>query len=493
MKVLIAQPGVLDPEESLRKFSTINEKNGPFDVKILIGKSDPDFDYKEKCSDITQVMFFSPTNTELIETDDTPNIKFFSGYGIYKLANGLVIGYISCSKEQLQNDKKDIQEYFASSKEFIDILITSVGGRKTSLLTELKTPGNTIIDEIMNSKRPQYHITHGMDKTYIDMQPFTWGERSSDSQITRYYNLAAYNPNSKEKWILAFNLDAGRDFNDLNDKNLNLGPNPYLLQTKKRKGTENSATPKKQKIIDTSTCHFCFSNPNVEDHMIISIGNSAYLTVAKGPLSVARGDMNFSGHTLIIPIDHMPKLVKDSSNPTSNEIQKFEEGIARMNYCSFDMSTITFEIQSSKSIHYHKQVVPIPKFLISKFEVALDRQVHISNDKGNGVLNFQKFENSTSEDFQKIVQDKESNYLQFSVYEADHKKPIIYISRINMSEKLDLQFGRRTIAFILNLPKRIKWDSPICKQSKETELKEAQLFQKAFKNFDFTTSKDSTS
>lgn len=486
MKILVVNPGTAAPIDALEKISIVNKKNGPFDVKIFVGKASPDIDYQSELKEFKQIIYISSTKFDNGTINDS-DVKLFSGYGIYKMSNGLVIGYISCSKEQFHNERKEILDCFTASKEFIDILISNITGKAVSLFTTMKAPGNSLIDEIMKAKRPQYHITTEADKSYIDLQPFAWGDKSINSQITRYYNLPSFRPDSKEKWILAFKLDAGRDFNDLSDKNFNLGENPYLVEPKKRKALEaNPTNPKKAKTVDTSTCHFCFSNPNVEDHMIISIGNASYLTVAKGPLSVARGDMNFSGHSLIIPIDHMPKLIKSSKNPAFIEIQKFEEGIAKMNYCSFDMSTISFEIQSSKSIHYHKQVVPIPKFLITKFENALERQIHISNERGNGELNFQRYEDPDSEEYLKLVENEDVNYLQFTVYETDNKKPTIYLSTFDISERLDLQFGRRTLAFILNLPKRVKWDSPICKQSKEAELKEAQLFQKAFKKYDFS-------
>src|SRR5579862_8414860 len=33
------------------------------------------------------------------------------------------------------------------------------------------------------------------------------------------------------------------------------------------------------------SCFFCLSNPNIQKHLITSIGNDAYLTTAKGPLT----------------------------------------------------------------------------------------------------------------------------------------------------------------------------------------------------------------
>ena len=220
--------------------------------------------------------------------------------------------------------------------------------------------------------------------------------------------------------------------------------------------------------------------------MIVAIAKHSYLTLAKGPLTVPKGDMFFSGHALITPINHVAKIDKSLDNELSKEIELFESRVAKMNYKLFDCSTVVFEIQSDKAIHFHKQVIPVPKYLITKFERALDRQVHINSERGNCKLEFEKFDGLDNEEYRKIVGRKDTNYLQFTIYETDTSKATIYISSFDITERLDLQFGRRTLAFVLNLPKRVQWNSPICQQSKEQELKEAQLYQKSFKNFDFT-------
>lgn len=40
---------------------------------------------------------------------------------------------------------------------------------------------------------------------------------------------------------------------------------------------------KKQKIeFDKSKCWFCLASPSVEKHLVITVGNSTYLALAKG-------------------------------------------------------------------------------------------------------------------------------------------------------------------------------------------------------------------
>ncbi|KTB19600.1 CWF19-like protein DRN1 [Nakaseomyces glabratus] len=484
MKIMVANPGLENTKEALDKIQIANEKNGPFETVFLLGQNKEDTSYDLK-----------DTNTILVTnqlknggTTRKSSVIILHGFGIMKLASGLVVGYITLSKNSLQQEKKSILEYFKASKEFIDVLVTNIGSKSVASHLQYKVNGNSIIDEVMKHCKPQYHLTYDADRSYHDMKPFCWGETSSDSQITRYYNLPSYSPITKSKWIVAFSIEPGKDFNEINDYKNELGTNPYLLKPalkRDRSEIEQNAHTKKTKI-DSTTCHFCFSNPNVEDQMIVAIAKHSYLTLAKGPLTVPKGDMFFSGHALITPINHVAKIDKSLDNELSKEIELFESRVAKMNYKLFDCSTVVFEIQSDKAIHFHKQVIPVPKYLITKFERALDRQVHINSKRGNCKLEFEKFDGLDNEEYRKIVGRKDTNYLQFTIYETDTSKATIYISSFDITERLDLQFGRRTLAFVLNLPKRVQWNSPICQQSKEQELKEAQLYQKSFKNFDFT-------
>ncbi len=47
-----------------------------------------------------------------------------------------------------------------------------------------------------------------------------------------------------------------------------------------------------------SDCWFCLATPDAEAHLVVSIGEEAYVTLAKGPLS--------DTHSLLLPIAHLP-------------------------------------------------------------------------------------------------------------------------------------------------------------------------------------------
>lgn len=54
--------------------------------------------------------------------------------------------------------------------------------------------------------------------------------------------------------------------------------------------------------------------------------------------------------------------------------------------------------------------------------------------------------------------------------------------------RFDLQFGRRVIAKLLGLEKRVRWQD--CGQSEEEETREAEAFKKVFEKHDFSLVED---
>lgn len=119
--------------------------------------------------------------------------------------------------------------------------------------------------------------------------------------------------------------------------------------------------------IIVKSCWFCLSNPDLEKHLIVSIGSEMYATLAKGPVT-SSSDANSipgGGHVLLIPITHYPTLrqIPDEARPNvMNEIQKYTDALKRF-YAEHGHDMVVFEVsrQSLHNIgHAHLQIVPIP-------------------------------------------------------------------------------------------------------------------------------------
>lgn len=119
--------------------------------------------------------------------------------------------------------------------------------------------------------------------------------------------------------------------------------------------------------IVVKSCWFCLSNPDLEKHLIVSIGSEMYATLAKGPVT-SSSDANSipgGGHVLLIPITHYPTLrqIPDEARPNvMNEIQKYTDALKKF-YAEHGHDMVVFEVsrQSLHNIgHAHLQIVPIP-------------------------------------------------------------------------------------------------------------------------------------
>jgi len=84
----------------------------------------------------------------------------------------------------------------------------------------------------------------------------------------------------------------------------------------------------------------------VETHLIVSIGDSYYLALAKGPL--------VEDHALIIPVEHSPSTLSMSSE-SEIELSRFQNSLK--SYCwSQKKEVIFFEWASIRGTHANLQV-----------------------------------------------------------------------------------------------------------------------------------------
>jgi hypothetical protein len=135
----------------------------------------------------------------------------------------------------------------------------------------------------------------------------------------------------------------------------------------------------------------------------------------------------------------------------------------------------------------HIQAFPIPTDFLIDFETYLKKNAQINNTKykRSTRFKFEKFNDSSDENYLEMINSKK-DYIQFQVFDLSIKKQTIYISYIEEDKVLDLQFGRRVLAYLLQTPKRVKWDQ--CQQSIERETTETETFKDNYKSFDFTAS-----
>ncbi|EEH05803.1 CwfJ domain-containing protein [Histoplasma capsulatum G186AR] len=469
---------------------------------------------------------------EKIESDDEvcTNLYFLGRRSTLKTSEGIRIvtlgGNLERSSKTFASDVSDkyLPRYTQSDARSLfgahnaDILITNQwpksirDGSKVSLPEGANAPeGSQCVADLCTTLKPRYHFSSEAPFFY-EREPFFHlpTEESPDvKHITRFINLAPFSKSSNQKWLSAFTLDphvtpstsipAGATASPLLTSRKR-DPHPDQAQAFSRfaQGDDYHRPSKRARRPPPpgpSECFFCLSNPNIATHLITSIGSECYLTTAKGPLptSTTFRSLGFPGHMLIIPLTHAPTFdaitESDSQTATTKEMQRYRTALHAMldEKSNGELGAVTWEVSRAKGIHIHWQFLPVPSDLISRGLVEAAFRVEAEN------LNYPKFRKEDSKALEK------GDYFRVMIWESSKntskgEKEERTTNKVGLDTNLilplspdfrfDLQFGRRVMAKLLQLEKRMNWRDDV--QSQDEEAADAEAFKKAFEKFDFS-------
>jgi hypothetical protein len=349
--------------------------------------------------------------------------------------------------------------------------------------------------------KPRYHFSTS-GPLFYEREPFFHipsEETDGLYPITRFISLASYGNPTKQKWIYAFSLDPSASHPVSPPSGSTICPithpdtrkraaaehrEPALVYDDGRRGRKGYKRRKGESRgpIAASECFFCLANENIATHLVTSIGDSSYLTTAKGPLSTSKTfpKIGFPCHLLIIPFSHQPTLAaieEEERHATFSEMQKYRASMNRMlkSQAGEEYGSVTWEVSKSSLPHTHWQYLPVPADLIRKGLLeaafkALAENYHwpafTKETIGDG------FE-ETSDFFRVLIWDPKNP-------EEQHTSLVL---RFDEKIKFHLQFGREVLAKLLRLDDRLDWRD--CGQTQEDEEKDVENFKKAFAEFDF--------
>ena len=398
-----------------------------------------------------------------------------------------------------------------------DILLTTSWPASIRNGSKIPIPDGTVdptgqqhIADLCVALKPRYHFSSS--QTFYEREPFFHNPTPDAPDVrplTRFISLAPHGNASKQKALYAFSIPATQDPTAPLPAGTTRSPFQSILNGKKRAALETDPYSRygrrddhgrghkrhqgrrgeRQPPPGPNECFFCLSNPTLATHLISSIGDDAYLTIAKGPLTTsetnASSGINFPAHALIIPLTHSPTmaLIPDEDNAkekTFAEMNRFKaclEGmIAKLS--DNQLGAVTYEISKGNGVHTHWQFIPIPAGTIRKGLVEAAFRVEAEN------LKYPSFEvrdpgiGSDEGDFFRVwiwtppSEDGTEASTKCLTMPFDH------------SVRFSLQFARTVLAKLLGLEKRIQWRD--CSQSEEEEKKDIEAFKAAFKEFDFT-------
>ncbi|XP_072994478.1 zinc finger CCCH domain-containing protein 59 [Typha latifolia] len=212
-------------------------------------------------------------------------------------------------------------------------------------------------------------------------------------------------------------------------------------------------------------CWFCLSSPNVESHLILSIGESYYCALAKGPL--------VQNHVLLLPIEHCPNTLMMSSESEA-ELGMYKQALSTY-FKNQSKAVVYFEWVFQHNPHANLQVIPIPSSKASSvqkiFNLAAKR------------LGFEFSVLNTDEDStqgRKLLRSQYNGKSNLFYVEVPEGK--ILLHTVDDNEKFPVQFGREVLAGLSNMPDRADWRN--CKVSKEEEVQMVEAFKQGFGEFD---------
>ncbi|XP_047136802.1 CWF19-like protein 1 isoform X1 [Hydra vulgaris] len=491
-----------------KRIASINKKNGPFEMVLCVGNF---FSANPQCVENWKQFLLSKTKVEIPVYILGPtlkqhevfyskeklkdgeelfeNILYLGKKGVFTTASGLTLAYLSGieqSNNSLQADVSSLNDQLIRDDKFIgvDILITSSWPQgvnkytKSSLSSGNESPS---ISFLASSLKPRYHFSSHIEK-FFERQPYRNHKvlRGSLQHVSRFIALAPSFNDTNEKSIYAFSIEPlsciSRDelikqppdttefpYDDIKLSTIENQKKEqfFFREDNKRKGDQKSQeqhkVPKGPPTL-TSDCWFCLGSKDVEKHLVVSVGESTYMAVAKGAIN--------DDHLLILPISHHNSTVVLPGD-VRLELEKYKEGLRKM-FNAEQKSLISFE-RNFYTQHLQLQVIGIPLDLCSEVK---DTFLDLGQSVGMDFIEIPK---------EKDLSEMVAVTTPYFLVELSTGERLLH----KVKGRMPLQFGREALTSpsLLNLPDRVDWKQ--CKLSVEEESKCANNLRKRFQPYDF--------
>ncbi|KAJ2159257.1 hypothetical protein GGF46_003141 [Coemansia sp. RSA 552] len=231
-----------------------------------------------------------------------------------------------------------------------------------------------------------------------------------------------------------------------------------------------------------SKCWFCLANPDVDQNLMVAIGDEAYIAMAKGALVVGRAPDDSSssssgfeghispipggGHILVVPIVHTDSLRRaregtgESDKSLCAEIDRWVAAVTAL-FAEFDCTPLTFETSRClPHVHTALQMIPVPREKADSVRATLSELC-----MADGL--------DIASSYPAALR---GGYVAFG--------DDLYVQIPKGSRKFNLQLGRKLAATILGVPERESWTA--CTVPEGEEARERDRFIAAFSKHDFT-------
>ncbi len=231
-------------------------------------------------------------------------------------------------------------------------------------------------------------------------------------------------------------------------------------------------------------CWFCLASPTCEKHLIVSLAESTYVTMPKGPVN--------EHHALIVPINHsgaendgekhvIGAFLEGSS--VVQEIEETKEMLRRHANDKLDKDLLVFEraIPTKGGYHAHINCIPIERGLGSKIKATMMSMAASKSKFGSG-FEVREIQNPDISITALLKNDDDLDgyfYIEIPFDGREQIKRFLYKYKSEDKDtKLpNVQFGREILASVLENPEIASWKN--CVLPKEQEEEQANEFNKS--------------
>jgi len=360
--------------------------------------------------------------------------------------------------------------------------------------------GSPILGQVLERLCPRYHFAAAAKGLFYERPPYV----NLSGSITRFLAIAPYDNPEKQKFLYAASLTPVRDMDKeaLSKRPTNTTispfvilpiPNPHGLLGRPRSGSGEGdgllpEPPLKRQRGAMfgrggreergrgrgqgqhrnrdergfgADCWFCLKSPKVEKHLVVSIGEEVYVTLAKGEL--------VPEHMLLIPVEHVAS-VTNAHESVRNELEKYKDSLKKY-FKSKGKTIILFERFMNKSHHCHIQVVPISEEEAQKAKAAITAEAARRNITFDAV-------DVPAKNIGDVV-DSDQSYMAIELPDGS---VLLYVIG---SQRVPMELGRELIAELIGKPERREWKG--CVLSKQEEIQEVYAIKEAFHPYDWTS------
>lgn len=217
-------------------------------------------------------------------------------------------------------------------------------------------------------------------------------------------------------------------------------PGHYIRNCPK-KDEKREAKAKVAKTVAPETCWFCLSNPAARKHLIVEIGEEAYLTLAKGPLTPE--------HLILVPIEHVSSTLTSLNDALDEELKKL---MRKVNNLQQGKQSIFFKMSCNPSHHLHLQAISIDSSKLKDFLEFLE-----------------DFSFKLGYNFKETGKETVGAYFEFS-HVSESGDIVRLVHEYDPSAFFPAQYGRQVLANFLEIEGGADWKNQIYTENDEKQF-----------------------